>query len=144
MGTDSFMELLKSDLNGLSTNNPLVTERIYGEIDEWYTWACHTLAKHGSELEVQVIPAILARTRISGDVECLRKLFNDPICTRGAFTPLGERLHEAYTNLTRQTIQAHTLRCLRQDRRKRMRVLVAPTTTQQIISCAISLATMLG
>lgn len=125
MGTDSFMEMLRCDLNQLALGNPVVVERVYGDLDGWHAWACETLAKHGNELEIQVVSRIIATLRMSGDVACLRKMFNEPIYTNGDFTGLGERLLQGYALVIQQQIQDLTHAHLCRDRRKQIRLVIS-------------------
>ncbi len=102
MGTDSFMELLRSDLNGLSLGAPQIYQQIWGEpggFNSWYKWACKTLALHSSQIEIEVATLVICKAIIEQDRRNLGKQFEDLVYIKGQFTRTGEKLLKAYRNV---------------------------------------------
>ena len=125
LGTDSLMEMLRSDINGLCLNNDSIVERVYADIDSWYYWACDTIAKHAPETEAQVMSSIVAQVRMNGDLVVLKKLLQDPIYTANGYIKVGSRIHDGYILLTRELIAARNAKYMALQRRKQMRLIIA-------------------
>ena len=131
LGTDSLMEILRSDINGLCLSNEIITERVYADIDGWYYWACDTIARHAPETEAQVMSSINAQVRMNGDLAVLRKLLQDPIYTANGFTPVGSKLHDGYIKVTRELIAARNKQYMVLQRRKSMRLMLVQSNTSK-------------
>lgn len=131
MGTDSFMEMLRSDLNGLSVGNTIVIDRVYADLDGWCEWAMDTIAKHAPDVEAQVMSSTIARMRLNGDLVVWRKILQDPIYTNQGFTEVGNRLYDGYVKIVRDTLELYTARHLKAQRRQYMRAMLAQKRTVQ-------------
>ncbi len=108
MSRDSYMEVLKCEITGLSAGNPDTIKIVFRDFGAWLKFACKTLSRHGLQLEIQVFPGIIAQAFIAHDLHELRLDFSDTIYGRHGFTEAGTNLLAQLRHAIEQTIERYT------------------------------------